>query len=112
MEYFDASHHFIGQRRSVRCDDWSIIFSGFTRRIVLLIRLSVSLDFLRIFERLSSRLRSLYGSSAERSRACSNNCVREELAASDHNVFILGDFFWLALAALHLKQVRICRLPV
>jgi hypothetical protein len=27
MEYFDASHHFKGQRRSVGCDYWSIVFA-------------------------------------------------------------------------------------
>src|SRR5258707_8970543 len=101
MKYFDASHKFIGQRRSVRCDDWSIVFAGLTRRIVLLIRFSVSFDFLRIFERLTSRLRSLYGtsSSTERSSACGNNCVREELAARYHNFVFLVNYFWLALAA-------------
>jgi hypothetical protein len=90
MEYFDASHHFIGQRRSVRCDYWSIVFAGFTRRIFLLIRLSVPIDFLRIFGRLSDRLCSFYRarSSTERSRARSNSCIREELAARYHNFLI------------------------
>src|SRR3981081_4446283 len=89
MKYFDASHQFIGQRRSVRCDYWSVVFAGFTRGIILVIRLSVSLDFLRIFERLSSGLRSLYGtsSSAKRSRSGNNNRLREELAARYHNFY-------------------------
>jgi hypothetical protein len=32
----------------------------------------------------------LYGSSAERSRACSNNCFREELAARYHNFSLIS----------------------
>src|SRR5260221_9059806 len=106
MEYFDASHQFIRQRRSVWCDDWSIVFAGFTRRIFLLIRLS------RIFERLSGRFRSLYGTSsrAECSRSGSNNRLREELAAI--TFLFLVNYFWLALAALGLKPVGICRLPL
>src|SRR2546430_15629278 len=89
MEYFDASHQFIGQRRSVRCDDGSIVFAGFSGRIVRRIRLSASFEFLRIFKRLSSGLRSLYGtsSSAERSRYGNNNRLREELAARYHNFY-------------------------
>jgi hypothetical protein len=90
MKYFDASHDFIGQRRSVRCDDWSIVFTGFTRRIVLLIRFSVPLDCFSIIGRVPDRLCSLYraSSSTERSRARSNSCVREELAARYHNFLI------------------------
>src|SRR5260221_5726087 len=96
MEYFDASHQFIRQRRSVWCDDWSIVFAGFTRRIVLLIRLS------RIFERLSGRFRSLYGTSsrAECSRSGSNNRLSEELAARYHNFFILSYLFLAGLGIL------------
>jgi hypothetical protein len=92
MKYFNASNHFIREGRSVRRDYRSIVFAGFTRRIVPLIRLSVSHVVLRIFEWLPRRLRSLYGtsSSAERGRACSNNCVREEIAARYHSFSILG----------------------
>jgi hypothetical protein len=49
VKYFDASNHFIRERRPVRSDYWSIIFARFTRRILLPIGLRIP----RLFSGLS-----------------------------------------------------------
>ena len=43
VKYFDARNDFIGERRSVRGDYWSIVFARFTGRILLPICLPIAL---------------------------------------------------------------------
>jgi hypothetical protein len=59
VKYFDASNHFIRERRPVRCDYWSIVFARFTGRILLAICLRIPPDILGTSGRLPTWLCSL-----------------------------------------------------
>src|SRR6516165_2953240 len=81
VKYFDPSNHFKGERRSVRCDHWSIVFARLARRIFLLSCLRISLDMFGIFGWLPNRLCSLHRASsrAKRGHPSDDSCLREKL---------------------------------
>jgi hypothetical protein len=88
MKYFDASNHFIRERRSVRCDYRSIVFTRFTRRILLPICRRIPPYIVGTSGRLPNRLCSLNraSSSAERGYASNDSCLRKELTTRYHNL--------------------------
>src|SRR5262249_18478861 len=79
VKYFDAINHFKGERRSVRCDYWSIVFARLARRIFPLSCLRISPDILGIFGWLPNRLCSPHRASsrAEPGHPSDDSCLRE-----------------------------------
>jgi hypothetical protein len=63
VKYFDASNGFVRERRPVRCDYRGIVFSRFTRRILLAIFWRIPRDILGTFGRLPKMLCSLHRAS-------------------------------------------------
>src|ERR1700756_608900 len=110
MKHFGTSHHFKRERRSVRCDYRGIVFARCARRILLPVRSSIPHSILRIFRRLSARLRSQHGTSsgAERSYASSDSCLREEITTRYHNLF----WIWLNVFAFDSDALAAAPLPL
>ena len=88
VKYFDSINYFKGERRSVRCDYWSIVFARLARGIFPLSCLRISPDILGILGWLPNRLRSLHRASsrAERGHPSDDSCLREELTTRYHRL--------------------------
>src|SRR6516165_5607555 len=83
VKYFDSINHFKGERRSVRCDYWSIVFARLARRIFVLICLRIFPDILGIFGWCSLHRAS---SRAERGHPSDDSYLRKELTTRYHRL--------------------------